>query len=494
MHIKDKHKYQQLPKFLLILFFFLLNFTVWLFIDNSNYTLDSNQYPHYPKPIASLDKLPNVFSFEENKSQFILQKFKELSDDSLKSHSLPIISLSGTNNSFFGPTGLYAVNSNHPKYQSVKAQIQVELLNFMGKSIFKENAKAQVAGVSTKSLPLKSLNIHFQEKVNSELLFTENESYLLKSIRLRNAGNDFLLAYMRDNVVRDLAKNTHLISLRYQPVTVLINGEFWGIQYIRERVNEDLLIAKYPELGREQIVLGELKKKNILALSKGFRYLLGDLTQLIDNHNLNLPEYQKKLEAKLNLNNFIDYIVFQTFISNTDWPHNNVKCAFLNGQLHFILYDTDFSLGYVREYFEHTEDFFNLPDRYYQVNEVNHPFLDSLDFYVPTYVGRMHQSLMKYDFYQKKYLSRYRELLLADLSQKQVVSTVRKIREQISPIMPAHIARWGSPSSAKEWEYHTEQIVRFCEERRAYILKELDLRFSRFSAKIPQGISSEESP
>jgi len=159
-----------------------------------------------------------------------------------------------------------------------------------------------------------------------------------------------------------------------------------------------------------------------------------------------------------------------------------------------VIYDTDFFLDYVKEYFKHTDDFFKLPDRYYQIDEVTHPFLNSLDFYVLTYVGQMHSSLIQYGFYRNKYLERYRELLLTDLSQKQVEQAVVSIREQLSPVMPAHIARWGTPSSVDEWEYHAEQIARFCKKRRAFILKKLDSASLKFGAQISQGISNEESP
>jgi len=494
MHIKNDHKYQRLPVFLLIVLFFFLNFTCWFFLESSNYTAQLSQYPNYPEPAKQLISFPSFVSASKNDDGLLSLQLENIIQDKRATFSLPVLSLSGSKNVFFGPTGLYSVKSNHPKYQSIQPKIHIKLLDSSGRHVYSSDARARVAGVSTKKLPLKSLNLHLQQELNSELIFSDQQSYLLESLRLRNAGNDFLLAYMRDNVVRELAKDLHLISLQYQPVVVQINGEFWGVQYLRERVNKNFLFAKYPELDREHIVLGELKKRDIFALSKGFSYKLGDLTQLIKEEDLNQPEFREKLEEKLNIDSFIDYIIIQTFISNTDWPHNNVKCAFINGQLNFVLYDTDFSLGYVREYFKHTDDFFTLPDRYYQVDEVRHPFLDNLDFYVPTYVGQMHSSLMQYNFYRSRFLERYHDLLLTDLSQTQVKKAVKKISNQISPIMPAHIARWGTPSSVEAWEYHTGQILKFCKERRAFIREKLDSVSLKFSTRIPQGISSEESP
>lgn len=471
MLIKDNHKYQHLLTVLLMALFFLLSFLFWWYEGDLDYKSNLEAYPYYPKPVGQLSNF-TIADFQGlADSGYHMYQFQK--QDLKPPFSLPTVSLKGSPGAFFGPTGLYSVNKDDPERQTVSQKILVELIDTKGKTVFTQSAKASVSGVSTKRLPMKSLNLYFNQNISSDKVFEKNYSYPLYSLRLRNAGNDFLLAFMRDALVSKLTSNTHIIALNYQPVAVLINDEFWGVQYLRERVSEKTLLGKFPDLSREQVILGEIIIQDVHDIGNGFEYKLEEVKRFIMEKDLNDPKIQNELSHILNLDNFIDYIVFQTFISNTDWPHNNVKCAFLDDRLHFILYDTDISLTYISEYFEHTNDFFSLPERYHQVNEVTHPFLDSIDFYMPTHVGEMHGKLIQYKFYRQKYEQRYRELLQTNLSQQSVEENLKSIREEIAPLMPFHIDRWGYPSSPKDWMHHTEQILKFSADRRTFILNTL---------------------
>ena len=56
-------------------------------------------------------------------------------------------------------------------------------------------------------------------------------------------------------------------------------------------------------------------------------------------------ENLKYLKDEIDIDNFIDYIIFQTYISNTDWPHNNAR-FYAIGQEKFrvVLFDLDGAL------------------------------------------------------------------------------------------------------------------------------------------------------
>jgi hypothetical protein len=194
----------------------------------------------------------------------------------------------------------------------------------------------------------------------------------------------------------------------------------------------------------------------------------------IEKEDLSLAENYKKLGQMLNLENFIDYVITQTFICNTDWPHNNVKGVFLDDQLHFILYDTDFAFAWPFYYQKHAGNYFDFPDRIHNINALTYNYLDSLDHYIPSQVGTLYQKLKQSPFFCDQFLTRFKDILHNDFSQDRIEQTVHKVREQIAPVMPDHIARWGYPASMEDWYLHTEQIITFCEERRAHVLHHLE--------------------
>jgi hypothetical protein len=434
-----------------------------------------SNYPFYPQKAS--ENYPETLP-KANSDSGIVKSDKLPFQQAL---SLPTLSLSGSAGAFFGPSGLYSVNKEDPSKQAIIQKIQVELTDTSGQIVFKRQAKSSVSGASTKELPMKSLNLFLDQSVTSDQIFGQAPEYALNSIRLRNAGNDFLLAYMRDAVVSELVKNTHIIRLEYQPVVVRINNEYWGIQYLRERVDEKTIQGKFPALERDQIIIGELLANKSYAITNGFQYKFDKLMTLILHEDLDDPQILEQLNGMLNLDNFVDYVIVQTFISNTDWPHNNVKCAFLDEQLHFILYDTDISLAYVKEYFRQGNDYFSLPDRYTHVDEVRHPFLDSIDYYMPTQVGMIQNRLLQFGFYRKRYIRRYRELLQTELSQMQVEKAVINIRQEIRPFISSHVARWGYPDSYEKWHANTQQIIKFTSERRTFLQRGLTQAESLYS-------------
>ncbi len=73
--------------------------------------------------------------------------------------------------------------------------------------------------------------------------FTNYSVKKFKSFVLRNGGNDWDHSLIRDGVMQNLVKYLDLERQAFRPSLVYLNGEFWGIYNIREKVNEDFFQA-----------------------------------------------------------------------------------------------------------------------------------------------------------------------------------------------------------------------------------------------------------
>lgn len=467
---------------------------------NHHQNLSSEELSNYPSPQQETVSFPEasvvaISYAEKNSYNWHEAQFKTFLKDSLP---LQAVSLVGPEAYFFGEKGLYSVQWDFGSVKVVDPSytLNFELLNKKGEQLISSAVTAHVAGVSTRALPMKSLDLHFlNSPVNSQVIFDHAEPKKIYSLRLRSAGNDFLLAYMRDVVVSELIKKLHQIRLDYRPVVVFINGEYWGIQYLREHISEENILVRYPHLTKDQVVLGELQENRSISSTNGFDYKIERLMDFVETEDLSLPANYDRLTQILNLDNLIDYIIVQSFISNSDWPHNNVKGVFLKDQLHFLLYDTDFAFNYPLEYKRHTDDIFKLPARYYEFDGLNHNFFDSLDHHLPSHVGRIYAVLTQHSFFRERLIDRYHDLLEGSLSQSKIEEVVTDIRAQIKPMMPSHIARWGYPKSMEDWILHTEQIINFCAERRKHVLEQLHQHKQVFAQENqPRGNRREESP
>ena len=431
------------------------------------------EFPNYPAPVKE-SAFPRAITMALT-YPWVIQPFVEniqYHTFLLDSMPLPVVSISAPHRYFFGETGLYSIKKGSEK--KIAYPVHFQFIDQNEGTWVNGRAKATVAGRSSKRMPMKSLNLEFYKPIVTTSIFNEANHQKAHSLRLRNGGNDFLLAHMRDAVVSELCQSTHNIVMDYQPVATFVNGEFWGIQYLRERISEEYLSEKYPRLKRIQIRLGELRKGKTLVISNGFDYQLGNLMKFVENADFNLTTDYDSLTRLLNIPNFIDYVALQTFISNNDWPHNNVKAAFLDKKLHFIIYDTDFAFNFPRLYLAQLKNYLGWPDRIFETEAINHNYFGSLDTYVPSQVNTIFLTLIKVPVFRQQFIYRYKELLSTKLTQKRIHDVVDHLSSQLLPLMPEHINRWGYPTSVEDWERNVQLIIEFCAQRRSIVLSQLD--------------------
>lgn len=118
-----------------------------------------------------------------------------------------------------------------------------------------------------------------------------------------------------------IAANLNIEAMATRPVVVFINGEYWGIYTLEEASDERYL---------EDHFNVDLEKVNMVKYWSVLYY--GDLTDwrtlyywMKNEADLTQPEDSARAFAHVDMSNFVDYMVFETFSANLDWPGNNVK-------------------------------------------------------------------------------------------------------------------------------------------------------------------------
>ena len=134
-----------------------------------------------------------------------------------------------------------------------------------------------------------------------------------KSLVVRNAGNDCSRAFLRDAFIQNLyGGKTNVDYLAYQPVIVYINGEYWGIQNIRERSEDDYYLANY-NLEQDAIDMYDNNQ-----LQNGTETAFNALKNLVSGSFT-----YEELNEHIDVDNYLRYNVLYLFVWNPDWPGNN---------------------------------------------------------------------------------------------------------------------------------------------------------------------------
>ncbi len=319
--------------------------------------------------------------------------------------------------------------------------IHVELFEPNGDLGFRLDAGVKIFGGWSRGLPQKSLAIYARpgygtNEINYQI-FPDKEIDSFVAIVLRNSGNEWFgsgqdnATMFRDGMHTSLMDNTGVEHQEYRPAAVYINGEYWGIHNIREKVNEEFLASNNPGVDPDE--LDELEANAGIIEGDNQDYL--NMIDFVENNDLSNPDNYLIVEEQINIENFIDYYIIQIYVGNTDWPGNNIKFwrPHIEGaRWKWILYDTDFGFGLF----------------WWAANVYHNTLLFALDANGPDWPNPpwstlLFRSLMENEEFQNKFINHFCYYLSTRFEPSYVENHISDIVDNISPEMPNHISRWG---------------------------------------------------
>jgi len=311
-----------------------------------------------------------------------------------------------------------------------------------------EEVELEVKGNFSTRFSLKTIGVKFEDKYDNSDRSLINPSQILphhnldkiKAIRLRNSGNDFEKTMIKDLSITQMAINAGLnLDLTYgEPALVYINNEFYGLLNIRTEANTNgmagLYSAKKSEVTLAKITTHELIKKD------GDFDRIDALVQAIDDDDLNY------LKSEIDVDNFIDYMVFQSYIGNTDWPHNNARFyAINNGKFRFVMYDLD--------------NAFRL-----RVNKEPLNIIEDKRF--PNILSDLFFVFYEEENFKNAFWNKYRSLLKNRiLSYDNFKSIVDENTVQISSEIQLQIDKYEAPRTVIEWNIELDKMLILFQER-----------------------------
>jgi len=398
---------------------------------------------------------------------------------------IPLVFISADPGGFFDvDTGMYSLGSNADQnfphfganfWEDWERPIHFEILEVDG-SGYSANAGAKIFGGWSRGFPQKSISIFSRNSLGPSNfdynLFPFSDEDSFESFILRNSGNDWESTMIRDGFITSLAKNLDIDYQLYRPSVVFINGEYWGIHNIREKVSEHFLASKH-SLSTNHIDLLELEGINDWNIVHGSNTNYQQLIQYLETQNLTSPDVQHTLEHWIDLDSYFSYQAFQIFIDNRDWPGNNIKFwrnTQPGGKWRWILYDTDFGFGI----WDPNSYTFNTLDFALQ--------LDGPGWPNPPWSTFLFRKLIENSSFKDRFINTYCDLLNTVFLPSYLSQVLDSISTSVEHIIPLHKERWYNngnwPNSAIDWESKILNMDYFAQQRRTWAILHLTNRFN----------------
>ncbi len=353
--------------------------------------------------------------------------------------------------------------------QKWERPISIELYEPDGTQAFNENAGTRIFGGCSRNMSEKSLSVFFRDQYGEDTLdyqlFDTLSLDQYDAFVLRNSGNDAPETMMRDGMMQSLiAPEMDMDGQAYRPAAVFINGAYWGIMNIREKINEDYLHWHH-NVDPDEVDILEYATEVNEGSADDYIALLNSLI----NNDLSDAANYTAIADQLDISQLIDYQIAQIYFANTDWPGNNSKHwrEQPDGRWRWITYDLDFGFAL-----------------YEDTSTASH---NTLGFALsssgpawpnPPWSTMLFRSLIDNQAFEDEFVQRFAAYFNTIFASDHVVAHIDAVQDIIAPEMPNHIGRWGQPDTMAEWQENVDVLRQFAEQRPDYMRGDLENRFN----------------
>lgn len=349
--------------------------------------------------------------------------------------------------------------------------IFIEMFDQSGNRIIAQEAGIRTHGGLSRKYPVKSYRIYARSEYDTEnyfdyQFFDESEINQFKRFILRGGGQAYQYSFMGEAAAQSLLHELDLEMQYSQPVILFLNGEYFGIRNIRDRLDDWYLQIKY-DIPREDVTIlqghGSLAEGNPLGAS----HYLSMYRYATTNNMANQKNYEY-VETLMDMDNFIDYYAAQIYFANVDWPQNNIeywrynirydktKGAGQDGRWRWMVFDVDAG-------FNATASF----NSSYDFNAFERLIGDSWK------TGKLFTSLLDNQEFRTKFIRRMLDLMNREFSSEFATSKVQSFIDLYEPEMQEHIDRFSYPNSYDSWMYYVNRMYDFAEKRPEFLTEHL---------------------
>lgn len=363
-----------------------------------------------------------------------------------------------------------------------------------GKTEINRNVEIKVSGHGSRSAAKKSLRVYFKKT-------DPQQSKYLEYNLIPNAGVDYISkatfrisdwqsTNFRDVLAQKIGGHTRLDIAESEPMALFLNGEYWGLYECREQYDNEYLASHHdidkdnivylsrdwtiepqystlPETGTQYVDKIEYSEGPEDGNSDGklgesyYREQWTAIKSLVMEKDITSPEVYEEFCSKVDIDNFIDYIIVYIYCANDDWPGNNFKFwrvteedidpsnPYADGKWRFMVHDFDIAFESV----DHNTLYLSALEKG-GVSEARHP----------AFATAMLDGLLKNTEFRNEFAQRTMVYLSDFMSGESVGAMVDSLVVQREKGKAADMSRWNL-GSIQRWYSAVNSLKSFASGR-----------------------------
>jgi hypothetical protein len=300
----------------------------------------------------------------------------------------------------------------------------------------------------------------FEYKVFPNQPFTKFESLVL-----RPSGNEANFSRMRDALITSLAaESTSALDVQdYRNAVLFVNGEFWGVTQIRERIDEHWLSEKYG-VAPDKI---DLLEGNGTAKS-GSNQEYKDLIAYVKSHDLSVQANYDYVVSKIDVGSYIDWYACEICTGNADMGNIRYwKAQGPDGKWRWIFYD--FCWGFWPSKIDRKDIEIALDPRGNGANGGH--FISTA----------LITGLLKNPGFREKFIERLAYHINVTFAADRVLAKIDELEREMEPYMDRDFRKWKY-GTVNTWKSYVNQMRNYCEKHPAKLKEQMRSYFHLSSA------------
>ena len=395
---------------------------------------------------------------------------------------LPVISLvTDPDHLFSDQTGIYVIGTNGVSgycsgvpmnlNRDWERPLNIEFFDLDGETLLNQGAGVQIfGGCSRTRYPQKSLALYARSEYGAGSFdcqfFPDKPITEFQSFILRSSADDQPFTMFRDGLAQSLIRDVLDVDVQaYRPVVVFINGAYWGIHNIREKLNEHYPAGNYDlDAGSIDVLRrNPYDSWNIVAGSSNHYNAMMDY---VSANNLAQTNHFDYVGTQMEIDEYIDYQIAEMVLGTGDWPGNNIKFWRSQSPPHnrwrWITYDLDWT---VMDYQVNTVDLATDPNC-------------NCSWPNPPWSTLLFRRLLDNNSFRNEFIQCTALYMNTAFHPERIIHFTDSLQAAISPEIPRHIDRWGGQTfnngetwmpptfaSMAQWETNVAEMHTFATER-----------------------------
>ena len=352
-------------------------------------------------------------------------------------------------------TGIYVLgdnaSSNYPYFgsnfwQPWSKKSRLKYFNSDGILKSEEIIDLEIHGGWSRAEPQKSFRLDFKNQYTGEfehpIMRNKPDISSFNNLNLRNGGQHVWSDKLQDAIIANISIGTNIFHSSWEPAILYLNGDFWGIYGVREKIDEHYVENNFG-VSTESVDL-----INSFGVLNGNGISFNSEAEQILNSDSESPDFLNLFDSVFDLDSYIDYFIFETYTQNSDWMGifwgaNNIKLFRsdeMDGKWRYAMYDMDASYGYFGA---------GISDNY--INYARNPSY-------PSYHSMIFDHALENDNFKCLFVNRYADLLNTNFRQDYFNNIVDSMSTLLASTMSLNIQRWGQVESYSDWLSTVQQI------------------------------------